>query len=117
MITIKDFKKGDKVYTLTQNKGRNTRPTISEREVASVGRIYVTIGDGPYSQKYMNRESEYLYEKVDFGESKLLFKTYKDAEDYIEKSDLALWLGCISVDKAKKYSLEQLRKIKEILDN
>lgn len=117
MITIKEFKKGDKVYILTPYRVRNTKPTINEGEVASVGRIYVTIGNGPYSHKYMNNESEFLYEKIDYGESRLLFKTYKDAEDYIEKTELALWLGCISVTRAEKYSLEQLRKVKEILDN
>lgn len=115
MITIKDFKKGDTVYILTRNCGRNKEQTISEEKVASVGRMYVTIGNGAWSQKYMNRESEYLFEKANCGESRLLFRTRKDAEEYIEKDNLALWLGCISVSEAEKYSIEQLRRVKEIL--
>lgn len=117
MLTIKDFKKGDKVYILTRNLGRNTKPSVREKEVTTVGRMYVSIGDGEWKQKFMNYDSEYLYEKASFGESDLLFKTMKDAEEYIEKCSLALWLGCISVGRAETYSVEQLRKVKEILVN
>lgn len=115
MITIKDFQKGDKVYILTRNRGRNTGPTICESEVVSVGRIYVTIGSNTWSRKFSNDDSEFLKEKVDCGEASFLFKTRKDAEEYIEKCDLALWLGLLSVTKAEKYSLEQLKKVKAIL--
>lgn len=117
MITIKDFKKGDKAYILTRNRGRNTNPTISESEVASVGRTYVTIGSNAWSRKFTNWDTEFLYEKVNCGEASLLFKTMKDAEEYIEKCDIALWLGGISVNKAEKYSIEQLRKVKAILES
>ena len=114
-ITIKDFKKGDKVYILSENRGRDEKPSINETTVASVGRIYVTTSDGSWQAKYRNWNAEYLYEKVEFGESRLLFKSRKEAEEYIEKCDLALWLGCISTFDARKYSVEQLRKVKEIL--
>lgn len=115
MLTIKDFKKGDKVYILKRNAGRNTKASICEKEVTFVGRIYVTIGNAGWEQKFMNYDSEYLYEKVSYGEAGLLFKTLQEAEEYIEKCSLALWLGCISVGKAETYSIEQLRKVKEIL--
>ena len=39
----------------------------------------------------------------------------EDSENYIEKSNLALWLGTIFVTKAESYTLEQLRQAKEIL--
>ena len=64
----------------------------------------------------MNCDSEYLLEKVDSGEAMLLFNSEKDAKDYIEKCDLALWIACMSKRDAEKYSLEQLRKVKEILE-
>ena len=116
MLTIKDFQKGDKVYILTRNIGRNTNPTIYESKVTAVGRTYVTIGINAWSRKFANNDSEFLYEKVSCGEASLLFKTMKDAEEYIEKCNLALWLGCISVGKAETYSVEQLRKVKKILE-
>lgn len=115
MVSIKDFKKGDKVYILTRNRSRKEKPSIYETTVDSVGRMYVTTGDGSWKAKYRNWNAEYLYEMVEFGESRLLFKTQKKAEEYIEKCDLALWLGCISVSNAEQYSVEQLRKVKEIL--
>ena len=117
MLTIKDFKKGDKVYILTKNMGRNTNPTICESEITSVGRIYVTIGNNAWSRKFENFNSEFLHEKVNCGESSLLFKTMEDADEYIEKCDLAIWLGRISVSTAEKYSIEQLRKVKAILNS
>lgn len=115
MLTIKDFKKGDTVYILQENMGRNTMSVVSERTVLRVGRTYVTL-DTAWEEKFMDWDKEYLLEKCDFGEKKLLFKTRADAEGYIEKCDLAQWLSRISVSQAEEYSLEQLRKVKEILD-
>lgn len=41
--------------------------------------------------------------------------TREAAEQYIEKEDLALWLGTLSVSAAGKYNLETLRKVKKLL--
>lgn len=114
-MTIKDLKKGDKAYILTENRGRNTKIKIEETNVLSVGRMYVTVGESRWQYKFMNWNPDCLIEKVNCGEARLLFKTYTDAENYMQKKNLALWLGCISVGRAEKYSLEQLRKVKEIL--
>ena len=115
MVTIKDFQKGDKAYSLLMNMGRNEKPTILEVEIKSVGRTYITIGNNAWTQKYINWNAEYLQEKVNYGEPSLLFKTMEDAENYIEKCELSLWLGCLSVREAEKFSLEQLRKVRELL--
>ncbi len=116
MLTIKDFKKGDTVFSVTMNiVGRLKEPDIIEQTVSSVGRVYVTTGNGSLAQKYADHNSEYLLERATYGESHLLFKTRKDAENYIEKYNLAIWLGTLSIAHAEKYSLEQLRKVKEIL--
>lgn len=116
MLTIKDFKKGDTVFSVTMNiVGRLKEPDIIEQTVSSVGRVYVTTGNGSWAQKYADHNSEYLLERATYGESHLLFKTRKDAENYIEKYNLAIWLGTLSIAHAEKYSLEQLRKVKEIL--
>lgn len=116
MLTIKDFQKGDTAYSISMNRGYNTKPIVREEVITSVGRTYVTTGVNAWSRKYMNWDAEYLYEKVECGESRMLFKTMADVEDYLEKCEISLWLGNLSVDRAKKYSVEQLRKVKEILD-
>lgn len=116
MVTVKDFSKGNKAYSLIMNRGRKGNPTIVEVEVTKVGRTYVTTGIGYSERKYRNWDAEYLYEKVDFGESAMLFKTKEEAENYIEKTELSQWLGWLSVSEAEKFSLEQLRKVKEILN-
>ena len=115
MITVKDFKKGDAVYSLLRNTGINAESVISQVEVKSVGRTYVTTKEGVWEKRYQSWGDEYLYEKTDVGEARLLFITKEDAENYVEKCNLALWLGSVSVRQAESYSLEQLRRIKEIL--
>lgn len=88
MITIKDFQKGDIVYILTRNKGRNADSFKKEAEVTCVGRMYVTTGINCWTRKYMNWDADYLYEKVEFGEATLLFKTKEDAQNYLERAEL-----------------------------
>lgn len=112
MLSIKDFKVGDIAYSVLMNKGRNAQPIIFEKKVTTVGRKYVTVDDG---QRYENFNCEYLNEVAVYGERRMLFRSRKDAEDYLEKCSLALWLGCMSVSKFEKYSIEQLREVKEIL--
>lgn len=92
IVTIKDFTKGNTVYILTRNFGRNTKPVITETTVKSVGKKYVTIS--AWDRKFKNSDSEYLYEAVTYGESDLLFKTEQEAKDYIEKKRLSFmaWL-------------------------
>ena len=114
IVTIKDFTKGNTAYIVTRNYGRSTISIITETTVKSVGRKYVTVST--WDRKFKNSNSEYLCEVVTYGESDLLFKTEQEAKDYIEKEDLALWLGCLTTFRTEKYSLEQLRKVKEILE-
>lgn len=114
MITIKDFKTGESAFIVNMNLGRKADPSITETVVTSVGRVYVTTGSG---RRFMESTSdECLEEKVSFGSSDLLFNSKIAAEEYIEKEGLELWLGCISVDGAKRYTLQQLRTVKNILE-
>lgn len=115
MLTIKDFKTNDPAVILTMNHGRNEDPVISEVKIGSVGRKYVTINNGPFEKNFQNWNAEYLHEASNYGERSQLFMTREAAEQYIEKEDLALWLGTLSVSAAGKYSLETLRKVKELL--
>lgn len=117
MITIKDFKKEKTAYIVNMNLGRKKEPSITETVVTSVGRTYVTTGMGTVQRRFMNNrnESEYLVEKVSFGDY-LLFASRTAAEEHIEKYFLELWLGCISTTRAKNFTLQQLRDVKKILD-
>lgn len=112
MLTIKDFAKGDKAYIVSDRYSRGGMK-ITEVTVATVGRQYVTVGD-TWSRKFQNWNSDMLLEKVDCGASGYLFKTRKEAEEYIEYEDLCVWLSALN-SFSNKYSLEQLRKVKEIL--
>lgn len=116
MITIKDFKKGENAYSVLMNHGQNTEPIIREEPITTIGRTYVTTNVGSCTFRYQNHNTDYLFEKVDYGESRQLFKTRQDAENYIETRKLAQWLGSISISKAEQYSLKQLRTVKSILE-
>ena len=113
-MTIKDFRVGEPAFIVNMNFGRKDAPSITETMVAGIGRVYVTTTTG---RRFMEgTHEEFLTEKVSFGESDLFFNSRTAAEEYIEKNGLELWLGCISVDGAKRYTLQQLRAVKNILE-
>lgn len=117
IVTIKDFNAGDKVYTLELHtgqclEGKPIPPDIQKVEVVSVGKKYLQTS----REKYQNDDREYLKEVVTYGRAKMLFGTEKEVKNYLEKMELAKWLGTMSTTDVEAYSLEQLRKVKEILD-
>lgn len=109
-ITIKNFSKGDTAYIVVDAHGGDNYRII-DATITAVGKKYVTIG----RRKFQDVNANYLHEIVNCGWADMLFKTRQDAEEYIEKVKLSLWLGSMSVYEVSKYSLEQLRKVKEIL--
>lgn len=115
-MTIKNFTVGQTVFILNLHTGRNTEPTINESTVTKIGRKYVTLSNG--SQYYENEHcNDALTESKDWGERTYLFNTQSAANDYIEKTKLELWLIKLSHTEIKnKYTLEQLRQVKTILD-
>lgn len=115
VVTLKDFKKGDKAYVVIQHTGRSQDSEIVEATVQTVGRKYVSTGEGVLARKYREWDEEFLYENVNCGEASLLFPTRKCAEEYLEKSELVRWVDSFSAGSARRCSLEQLRKVKEIL--
>lgn len=118
MLTVKDFSPGDIVYIVRENRGRKESSNIVKRTVKKVGRKYVILnGSGCYEEKYEDWKSDYLHEKADYGEPSLLFKTEEDAMKYLEKKELIRWISNISFVRAEKYSLQQLRAVKQILEN
>lgn len=113
-MNIKDFKKGQVAYILDMRTGRNTEPTIRETTVFSVGRKYVTVENG---SKYESSDNPYgLIENKDWGDRAFLCPNRECAEMYIEKEELMRWLYNAASFRCE-YSLEQLRKAKEILES
>lgn len=113
-MNIKDFKKGQIAYILNMYTGRNTEPTIREITVSSVGRKYVTVDNGA---RYGNSDKPYgLIENKNWGSLTFLCPSREHVEMHIEKDKLRRWLNR-AAQSGKEYSLEQLRKVKEILES
>lgn len=114
-IRVKYFKPGETVAVLYLHQGTDKKPEISERIVEKVGRKYVTDNRGVryYQESYLE---EGLVESADSGERGYLFLTKKEAQDYIDKYNLAIWISNISFSEARRYSLYRLRKAYEILN-
>lgn len=115
-MTLKEFEIGQMVFILNMYDGRNREPEIREARVKAVGRKYVTIDNGSrYEQK--EKFCYGLVQNIDFGETTFLCPSVTDANNYIEQSKLSVWISNISWIKSRNYTLEQLRKVKEILGN
>jgi len=122
--SIKDFQKGDRVYILNFHD-RNTKlenADIEEVFVISVGRKFVYVSKNADADKnnwnvtaFAERDyaQGYLVENKDWGTKNLLFRNIQDIEDYKELEQLSIWFRYAT---SKKYTLEQLRKVKEILE-
>ena len=127
-----DFKKGQTVYLLViegsnayRISGYEKRPfeeRIKEAPVVSVGSKYITveIGNIVASQIKFNIENNFNQEVDAGGRNYDIFLNRQDVYDYQEKKDLikeirdafnsSLWFD------HSKYSLDQLRRIKAILN-
>lgn len=113
-VTIKDFKVGQKIAVLILHHGRNKEPELYERTVSRIGRKYVVDDrDVKYCQESYLEEG--LVESCEYGERAYIFPKMEEAKDYIEKYELMIWFSRISSTDTRKYSLQQLRKVKEIL--
>lgn len=122
-MTIKDFKPGQEVFTLSTTRGRTVNHTIRKHIVKSVGRKYVKVvaEDSPnftvdfYKEEYDN--GDYLIENKDWGERMKLFSSLQAANDDIERGALKIWLReAAEWNKIQTYTLEQLRGVKGILE-
>lgn len=116
MISIKDFKVGETAYSLDTNSNpQKLRPV----EILKIGRKYVTTKEGYWERKYGEEaySPDALVEKSEFGAKDLLFVSEQAYNDYLEKLELERWLQ-ITVGRygRLKFSLEQLRKVKAILE-
>lgn len=113
-MEISDFKSGQTVFVVNLCEGRNMIPSICEHTIEKVGRKYVTLLSG---NRYETCDwCEFgLYESRDWGDRTYLCPSMTDAKMLIEKRELEIWLNRLNVISKGNYTLEQLRKVKEIL--
>lgn len=116
MIDIKDFKVGDIAYI--KRPYRNDK-ALHQVQVVKTGRKYITVREYHCETQYSAEDYSplALVEKVDAGAPSLLFKSEQAYMDYEEQKNLEIWLMRAAYPSGgHKYSLEQLRKVKEILE-
>lgn len=120
-VSLKDFSVGATAYTISNENG-NSQYKLSEYRVISVGRKYVTVTEmmlraSAFRFGISAVSNEYLAEVVNYGWSKKLFPTKEKAEEYIEKENLRIWVDkALMYSKSKEYTLDQLRRVKAILE-
>lgn len=119
-MKIKDFSVGQIAYLYGyEYYGNRTKPFVAEAEVLRVGTRYVTV-------KYRGREvrfearcegDPFLREKTDYGAAWMLFLQKETLDEYIERGELERWLRCAAEwPKLARYTTEQLRAVKKILE-
>lgn len=111
MVEVKDFK--DKKYGyLLENMyvGCDKEPIIKKVDIQCVGKKYVKARYCNF-QKYNG--CEYGLISNDYGRTDFLCLTENDAHCIIETHKLRLWFNRLN---PYNYTLEQLRKVKEILE-
>lgn len=125
-IKLSDFKVGQKCYVELNNnakRGKNSEEIIEEWEVVSIGRKYITAKEvgTRYEVKFGLHNSSYdgLMQVTEYTPDYILYPNKKIIEEKFEKEDLIEYIkNCFSYYSSykDKYSIEQLREIKRILD-
>lgn len=115
-MTIKDFEVGQTAYILHMFTGRNHKPVIIETAVEKIGRKYVTVQHGKKYEEDSSDNPYGLIETSDWGDRTFLCPSRTDAEMYVERHQLRIWLYSIGGYGRAQYTLEQLRQVKTILE-
>lgn len=123
-MNIKDFVKGQIVYIYYKDKNQ-----INDAIVTCVSNKYVTVRPNGYSwvlQYYIDRDLDtcltedwntYLTEKCEYSCKSYLFQNKEDVHDYIEHKDIEEYVRKeLTTYKLERINLEDLRKIKEIIE-
>lgn len=127
-MNIKDFKVGQTVYVeLTGNasRGKTAEQCIEKWEITSVGRKYIKAGKR--SEKYgIVGETTFEWrdgykrfvQKTNYSVGYIIYETRQEIERKFEKSKLLNEVEIFFRDwnKPKNLSIEQLKIIKEILE-
>lgn len=119
-VTLKDFFVGAVAY-IVMDKGHGNLE-LSECRVVSAGRKYVKVTGmvlavSTWCFGVSAASDEYLAENIDYGWQRRLFPTKEQAAEYIEREELRRWCyEAMMFPKSKEYSLDQLRRVKAILE-
>lgn len=117
-MTIKEFHVGQTVFLMGERRGLKTQYTTTQATVAKVGRKYVTINDA-WGRQFGETSDHrpYLREHKDNGTPLMLFPSQEAVDTYIEHEELKKWVReAADWSKIDRYSLEQLREVKRILE-
>jgi hypothetical protein len=126
MYKLTDFKQGQTVWvelTGNANRYKNDDELIEEWEVISVGKKYVTAKrkNGGYEVKFKETDLNYdgLIQNTQYCVDYILYPSKEEISNKFEKEELVDWIKkqFSGYGRKSKYSLEQLRKVKEILDS
>lgn len=126
-MNIKDFKVGQTVWVeLTGNasRGKAAEECIEEWEIVSIGRKYIKAGKRGYGKIWREETFEYrenygrFVQKTNYSIDYIIYKTREKIERKFEKAKLLNEVETFFRDwnKPKKLSIEQLKRIKEILE-
>lgn len=126
-MNIKDFKVGQTVCVeLTGNASRGKKPEqcIEEWEITSVGRKYIKAGrksdGGIRGERTFEYKESYgrFVQKTNYSIDYIIYETREEIERKFEKSKLLNEVETFFRDwsKPKHLSTEQLKRIKEILE-
>ena len=117
-MTTNNFKVGHTAYILEEGH-RASLGTVTEIEVAKVGRRYVTVRKGQQETRFYEpvNSTTYLVEDKTCGAKRLLFPSTEAVEEYKELNDLRSWVQeATNWLKVSRYTLAQLREVKKILE-
>lgn len=127
-MNIKDFKAGQTVYVELigdASRGKTPGKCIEEWKITSVGRKYVKAGKlhekygilGETIFEYRDSYNRFV-EKTDRSVDYILYATKQELEIKFEKEKLLNEIGSFFRDwnKPKNLSIEQLKRIKEVLE-
>ena len=112
-MNIKDFSVGQQVYRL-EFSARDGRYNVTERKIVRVGRIYVT---DDFGCRYLAAPAveNGVVENIETAGNGYLFPTMEDVENHLENNELKKWLVNLNLYECAGYTLDQLRRVKEIL--
>lgn len=116
-MKLKDFQVGQKVYLV--DKRPKPEDTIREYQIVTVGRKYLKVQSGYNDRQFeiFDDKAPYLIEHKEFGVQLLLFPSKEAAQEHIEGNQLRSWLlKATEVTKVNRYTVGQLRAVKEILE-
>lgn len=118
-MDIKNFHTGQIAFLDSGRNRKGEAYPLTEVTVTKVGRKYVTVkrGWGEYQFCSTRTTDKYLIEKTDYGSADRLYALREDCEEQRELERLRDWMRKAgSWEAVGKYTLEQLREVKTIIE-